>query len=115
IGLFGYQDPNLAQLPRLASPADQTRTLEDRARSWLDANCAHCHRPGGTVANFDARYDTPLSAQNLINGQVLIDEGIDNARAIAPRDIWRSIIFMRTTALDGRRMPPLAHNVVDAQ
>jgi uncharacterized repeat protein (TIGR03806 family) len=119
VGLFsrdeGLRDAELPSLTRLASPHDGTRSLEERARSWLDANCAHCHRPGGTVANFDARYDTPLLGQNLINGQVLIDEGVDNAAAIAPRDIWRSIIFMRATALDGRKMPPLAHNLVDPE
>src|SRR5882672_9270945 len=90
-----FDEARLAAYARLAPASDPVRSVEDRARSYLDANCAQCHRPGGTVANFDARYDTPLPEQNLIDGQVLIDEGIDNARAIAPRDVWRSIILMR--------------------
>src|SRR5208283_471595 len=80
-----------------------------------DANCAHCHRPGGTVAFFDARYDTPLARQGLVGGPVLLDEGIDGARAIAPNDIWRSILFMRVTSTDALKMPPLAHEVTDRQ
>ncbi len=48
--------------------------------SYLDANCSQCHRPGGTVAYFDARFDTPLEQQSLVDGKVLIDEGIDRAR-----------------------------------
>lgn len=117
IGLF---EPKLneADLPahaKLARADDTTRSIEDRARSYLDANCAQCHRPGGTVGYFDARYDTPLAKQELINGPVLIDQGIDGARAIAPNDIWRSIIFMRANTLEAMKMPMLARNVLDQQ
>jgi hypothetical protein len=90
-----------------------SHSLEDRARSYLDANCAQCHRPGGTVAYFDARYDTPLARQGLIGGHVLIDERIDNSRVIAPNDIWRSILYMRTDTTEAFRMPPLARNTID--
>jgi hypothetical protein len=90
-----------------------SRSLEDRARSYLDANCAQCHRPRGTVAYFDARYDTPLAQQNLIGGHVLIDERIDNSRVIAPNDIWRSILYMRTDTTEAFKMPPLARNTID--
>jgi hypothetical protein len=87
--------------------------LQDRARSYLDANCAHCHRPGGTVANFDARYDTPLSKQALIDGPVLIDQGIDRPRVISPHDIWRSIAYMRVATVGDIKMPPLARETID--
>src|SRR5262249_31522272 len=107
IGLFesGFRSEDLAHYARLASPDDPTRSWEERARSYLDANCAHCHRPGGTVAFFDARFDTPLPRQGLIEGQVLIDEGIDKAHVIAPNDIWRSIAFMRINTLEAMKMP----------
>jgi uncharacterized repeat protein (TIGR03806 family) len=105
----------LGNCAKLAQAHDESRSLEDRARSYLDANCAHCHRPGGTVAYFDARYDTPLASQNLIDGQILIDQGVDHARAIAPNDIWRSIIFMRANTVEGIKMPPLAHEVLDRE
>jgi uncharacterized repeat protein (TIGR03806 family) len=115
VGLFGpaLKDADLQGLPRLAAASDSKRSLEDRARSYLDANCSQCHRPGGTVAYFDARYDTPLDKQQLINGTVLIDEGIDHPRVIAPHDIWRSIAFMRTNTNDDIRMPPIARETID--
>lgn len=117
LGLFepGFDEASLPRFPKLAKYDDSTRSLEDRARSFLDANCAHCHRPKGTVAFFDARYDTPLADQNLIDGHVLIDERIDDPRIIAPNDIWRSIMYMRADSVEAFKMPPLAHNEVDVK
>jgi hypothetical protein len=68
-----------------------------------------------TAANFDARYDTPLDKQALVNGPVLIDERIDRSRVIAPNDVWRSIAFMRVNTVGDIRMPPLARETVDTQ
>ena len=115
IGLFepSLQEEEIASYDKLARASDSTRSLEDRARSYLDVNCAYCHRPGGTVAYFDARYDTPVERQNLINGTVLIDEGLDKARVIAPNDIWRSVALLRVSSLEGLKMPPLAHETLD--
>jgi uncharacterized repeat protein (TIGR03806 family) len=115
LGLFdtNLDEASLKVLPKLARADDETRTLEDRARSYLDANCANCHRPHGTVAYFDARYATPLAQQNLINGPVLIDERIDHPHIIAPNDIWRSILFMRANTIESFKMPPLARNAID--
>jgi uncharacterized repeat protein (TIGR03806 family) len=117
LGLFDrhLSDTELASCPSLARSNDPARSLEDRARSYLDANCSQCHRPGGTVAYFDTRYDTPLAQQDLVAGQILIDEGIDGARVIAPNDIWRSILFMRANSVGDIKMPPLAHNRLDPE
>lgn len=114
-GLFAAQvnDADLARVPTLAAADDATRSVQDRARSYLDANCAQCHRPGGTVAYFDARYDTPLDKQGLIDGPVLIDQGIDRPRVISPHDIWRSIIYMRVDTVDDIKMPPVARETID--
>jgi uncharacterized repeat protein (TIGR03806 family) len=115
LGLFApaFKEDALQKFPALAAGDDTTRPLVDRARSYLDANCAQCHRPGGTVANFDARYDTPLEKQALIDGPVLIDQGIDRPRVISPHDIWRSIAYMRIDTVGDIRMPPLARETID--
>ncbi len=115
LGLFdsNFSDADLKDFPKLAASDDETRSLEDRARSYLDANCAQCHRPKGTVAFFDARYDTPLAQQGLLGGRVLIDQRIDGARVVAPNDIWRSILFMRANTIEAFKMPPLARNTID--
>ena len=108
-----FKDEELQKFAALAAAGDTARSLQDRARSYLDANCAQCHRPGGTVANFDARYDTPLDKQALIDGPVLIDQGIDRPRVISPHDIWRSIAYMRVDTTGDIRMPPLARETID--
>jgi uncharacterized repeat protein (TIGR03806 family) len=115
LGLFDPPptDALLASCQFLARPDDSSRSLPDRARSYLDVDCANCHRPGGTVAYFDARFDTPLDKQGLIDGPVLIDEGIDHARIIAPNDRWRSILYLRANTVEAIKMPPLAHQTVD--
>lgn len=115
IGLFDspLSDADIGGYAKLA-PADDVRaSIEDRARSFLDANCAQCHRPGGVAGLFDARYDTPLAKQNLVDGPVLINLGLDHARLIAPNDVWRSVILARLQTLEQPKMPPLAHETID--
>jgi uncharacterized repeat protein (TIGR03806 family) len=107
------KEKQLRSFAALAPTDDASRTLEERGRSYLDANCAQCHRPGGTVANFDARYDTPLADQALIDGPVLIDQGIEHPRVISPHDIWRSIAYMRVNTVGDIKMPPLARETID--
>jgi uncharacterized repeat protein (TIGR03806 family) len=117
LGLFSPDigGTDLSALPTLAAADDETRSLEDRARSYLDANCSQCHRPQETVAYFDARYDTPLDRQGLIDGPVLIDQGIDRPRVIAPHDIWRSIAFMRVNTVGDIKMPPIGRETIDTR
>jgi hypothetical protein len=103
----------MGQVATLARSDDVSRSIADRARSFLDVNCGYCHRPGGVAGNFDARFETPLTRQNLVGGPVLIDLGIDRARVIAPRDVWRSIALARVETSDQTKMPPLAHLTVD--
>jgi uncharacterized repeat protein (TIGR03806 family) len=116
LGLFSpaINEANLPKLAKLSSLSDSSASLEQRARSYLDANCAECHRPGG-IGNYDARYDTPLASQHLVNFPASVTLGFDNVRMIAPGDLQRSIIYDRmNTNAPTIKMPPLARNRVDA-
>jgi len=117
IGLLypAVNESSIAFYPKLTALTNLLASLEDRSRSYLDANCAHCHRPGGAAhASFDARYDIPLINQNIVGAAVVNDLGIDNAKVVAPKDIWRSLLHVRGNSLDNSiKMPPLARNLVD--
>ena len=105
-------DDDLAEITPVAHLKDTGRSIEDRARSFLDVNCAYCHRPGGAAADFDARFETPLAKQNLIDAPARINFGIDKARFIAPNDPWRSMVMLRMETLEPIKMPPSGHSIV---
>jgi uncharacterized repeat protein (TIGR03806 family) len=116
IGLFSsaLDEASIPTLPQSASIADSAAAPEWRVRSYLDSNCAHCHRPGGVKANFDARLETPLGSQGLIRGEVFDPLGIAGAKLIVPSDLSKSMLRHRDSLLGTNQMPPLARNVVDA-
>ncbi len=90
--------------PHLADIHDIRQPLEERVMGYLDANCAHCHRPGGVRAHFDARYETPLTEKKLILGELHTDHGQPGAMIVRPGDPARSVLIQRL--LDGyKRMP----------
>src|SRR5205085_5361317 len=113
-GLFDppLREAQLAELPRLAAIGNTNASLELRVRSYLDANCAFCHRPGGPSRGvFDARFSTPLAQQGLINGELAGgDLGIAGARMVAPGEPAKSILYQRLKRTDFFRMPPVAVN-----
>jgi hypothetical protein len=116
IGLFDAPpgDATIAALYKLVTVTNTSVPLETRVRSYLDANCSHCHRPGGVQAFWDGRYDTPLASQGIINGILANTLGISGARNVVPGDVSRSVMHRRVSSLDPTiKMPPLAKNVLD--
>jgi uncharacterized repeat protein (TIGR03806 family) len=109
------RDDEIARLARLAAVDDKQASLGHRMRSYLDANCAHCHRPGSARGLFDARFDVPLDHQKIINGEVAAaDLGVPGARLVSPGDSARSMLLQRMSRRgDVFGMPPLATHEID--
>jgi uncharacterized repeat protein (TIGR03806 family) len=107
-------EAQINNMDREVSVTNDAEPLELRARSYLDSNCAQCHRPGGVGAFFDTRFDTPLERQGLINGPIANPLGIPGAKVIVPDDPNRSILFQRIGVVGDNQMPPLARNLVDS-
>lgn len=106
------KDFPIATETRLAALNDDSAPLVQRVRSYLDVNCAVCHRPGGpSRGNFDARYLTPLTKQQLIRApHVAGDLGIPGAQIIAPGRPDQSLLLQRLIHPDVFRMPPVTLN-----
>ncbi len=108
-----YRPEHLPWFLKSRHISDETATLEERVRSYLDSNCAQCHRPGGVRALFDARFSTPLPAQGLIRGSLV--EPSEQERIIVPGDPGHSILRVRHGSTGVIKMPPLAKNLVDEE
>lgn len=89
--------------------ADQPASLEVRVRSYLDANCALCHRPGGASRGlFDARFETPLAEAGIVNGDLAVgDLGIAGAKVVVPGEPEKSVLWLRLKDRGLLKMPPV--------
>ena len=118
VGLFNpaFDESSISAFSKLVPLTNSSETLELRARSYFDANCAQCHRPGGDGPTFDARYDTPLASQSITNVPAGVGNlGIsDNPMIVRPKDVWRSVLYLRMNTTDNTiKMPALARNLID--
>ena len=108
-------ESRIAGLDRMAHVSDATASDELRVRSYLDANCANCHRPGGVHALWDARFETPLTAMNILNAAPINHAvGPIGSRMLKAGDVEHSLLHARVASVDPlMKMPPLARNRVD--
>jgi len=98
-------------------------TVDQRARSYLHANCSFCHRPDGKFSAFDLRNDIPFASTNVCNtppGKG--DLGVTNATILTPKMPGSSLIWLRMHAPktdpnvgETGRMPEIGSWAVDDQ
>ena len=109
-----FDDPT--QLPMLADIEDDSQTDHWKSRSYLYANCAMCHQPGGSGRGpEDFRYSLPTDQINAINVEAVIDNlGIPDGQLISPGDADNSIMALRMHSLDPSiRMPQIGTTLED--
>jgi uncharacterized repeat protein (TIGR03806 family) len=113
-GYFTNSLPPLPALPAMAAVDDESVSVEWRVRSYLNANCAFCHRPGGPGGGFfDARLQTPTPLAGLLNGPLNDQRGDANNRVIVAGSPDNSVLLRRQSVRGGGQMPPLASNAAD--
>ena len=108
--------PASKSLPVHAAVTDISASREARIRSYLDVNCAMCHRGANSTvpAQFDARITTATDMASLINGMLVNNLGNPTNRFVVPNDITHSVVLKKLDGSAGR-MPPLASTVIDQQ
>ncbi|MFN4260613.1 MAG: PQQ-dependent sugar dehydrogenase [Gemmataceae bacterium] len=118
LGIFTKPLPKPpVELPRLVDYEDETIDINLRARSYLHANCSHCHMKwGGGNADFQLLDTLDLKNLGIVNtrpGQGTLD--IADARILVPGEPGRSLIYQRMKRLGLGRMPHIGSLMVDDQ
>lgn len=106
-GILDRAAPDAWNISSMVDPHDSEADLQSRARSYLAANCAHCHRRGGGgTVPMDLAYTSTIEELNAID--VLPTQGafgIEDARVIDPGDPTRSTLFYRMATNGAGHMP----------
>ncbi len=113
----GWKEPikSPEELPHLAPPFDETADLNARARSYLHANCAHCHRFNGGGSSYIylmhelSLRDTKTLGLRPTQGTF----GIHEAQILTPGDPYRSVLYFRLSKIGPGHMPHLGSKTVD--
>jgi parallel beta-helix repeat protein len=118
IGLLAGAPADPADAPRLPVWDDPNDgTLEERAKTYLEANCAFCHRPGG-AARQSGLYlgaSNPVgSSYGLCKGPVSAGPGAGGlSYDLVPGDPDASIMIYRMLSNEAQiKMPELSRSVV---
>lgn len=113
--------PDAETIPVLASYEEpRSATLEERARAYLEINCAHCHRPGGPAKNsgLDLRtHNRDRFSLGIGKGPVAAGKGSGGLKFdIVPGKPEQSILVYRMASAElSVMMPELGRKTVHAE
>jgi uncharacterized repeat protein (TIGR03806 family) len=110
--------PALDGVEKAAAAGDETLPVEARARTWLDVNCAHCHRAEGPASNSGLFLDagnSDMVALGIGKRPVAAGRGAGaNEFDIVPGHPEQSILLTRVESVEpGVMMPELGRNLED--
>ncbi len=102
-----------AMAPHLSDPEGKD-AIDVRARSYLHANCSHCHRPmGGGQGTMDLRFAGSFADTKTCNAMNTQGPIGSATVLVAPGAPETSILSLRLHATDSKRMPPVAVSITD--
>jgi uncharacterized repeat protein (TIGR03806 family) len=121
LGLFDqapakpYAEAYVTPYASQAGTPSASATLDQKARSYMHANCAFCHRPDGEFPQLDMRYETKLADMGVCNVEPLKgNQGVIGAVELKPGEPANSVIYLRMNSLQGAgRMPAFATKEID--
>ena len=110
--------PDHDNIPKFAVwDNEQSGSIEDRAKAYLDINCAHCHQPQGSAKNsgLDLRLiQVNQRKQGIFKPPVAAGKGSGDLQySIVPGSPEESIIIYRMRSTDpGVMMPEIGRSIV---
>lgn len=108
---IGYIDnslPNLASIYSAVDYRDTSKPLELRAKSYIDINCAHCHRVGGHCDYVPQRFN--FSNMDMYTFGICLPPLFtipDNPYVINAGDASHSELMYRINTNEGSEMMPI--------
>ena len=82
IGLL--QSFSIHEIPDIVDYKDESAPMANRARAYLDINCAHCHNPSGwdkaNQRRFDFRYELTLDETGIPNKTEKLSRTIETGK-----------------------------------
>lgn len=103
-----------SSLSAYPDPYGTTDSVANRARAYLQTNCAQCHRPGGpTPSTMDLRYQTDIASTNTCSAMPADDLGVTGSRIIDPANPGNSVLYLRVSTRGAKQMPPISTHLVD--
>ncbi len=105
---------NIDMLPKSYPIDDTSVDLELRIRSYLDSNCASCHRLGGVpMVGMDLRYSIPPNFHNTIQVSTGSLASDPSNYLVEPGRHEVSELWIRDNSLADNKMPPLSKQRLD--
>jgi uncharacterized repeat protein (TIGR03806 family) len=121
VGILNGAPADPAQAPRNAVWDDpSTGTLDERARAYLEINCAHCHHRGGPAKNAGLDFRIAIDESEKIGiwkSPVAVGRGGGGRRySIVPGKPEESILYFRLNTTDpGIMMPEVARRMIHTE
>lgn len=106
-----------ASIPMMVNYEDDAKPLEDRAKSYLDINCAHCHNKAGQAQTSGLFLDwktADKTAYGFFKTPIAAGRGSGNLKFdIVPGKPQQSILVYRMSSADpGVAMPELGKSTI---
>lgn len=112
--------PDLSNVDTIPDWRDPSAPLDNRARAWLDINCAHCHRSDGPASNtglFLGWNEKDPTKLGINKRPVAAGRGAGkNHFDIVPGSPAQSILYTRMASTEpGVMMPELGRTLADIE
>lgn len=117
LGVLKGMPSSIISVPKIVDWHDKTQSLDERARSYLDANCAHCHSQVGSASTSGLLLEwtnSDINKMGVNKAPIAAGRGSGNlSYDIVPGHAEKSILYYRMASTDpGVMMPELARKMV---